>query len=61
MDGGFEDTTLIGNDLIEKAIHEFYLEQCLQHTVNEGGKAACLWSFFFFFYAGKGHHHGMAV
>ena len=27
MDGGFEDTTLIGNDLIEKAIHEFYLEQ----------------------------------
>ena len=27
MDGGFEDTTLIGNDLIEKAIHEFYQEQ----------------------------------
>lgn len=27
MRDGFEDTTLIGNDIIEKAIHEFYQEQ----------------------------------
>ena len=27
MVGEFEDTTLVGNELIEKAIHEFYQEQ----------------------------------
>jgi hypothetical protein len=26
-DGEFEDTTLIGNDIIKKAIHEYYQEQ----------------------------------